>query len=226
LYGNSRLAQVSATDTQYFLGDALGSMRQMTDGSGAVTLAKSYDPYGVAMQSIGAAASQFGYTGEQQDTDGLVYLRARSYDPSLSRFMTRYMWSGDANQPMSYNSWLYGYGNPINSTDPSGYCTLFGVDLWFLDPPSPAPCFGSPKPGTPTPTLPSPGVTIIPPTVTCTVTPTPTPMLVYLGNWKITHYNYAMESDSQFPADDKVPVSGLDSNKTYRRCQHPIFSTT
>lgn len=64
-------------------------------------------------------------------------------------------------------------------------------------------------------------------TVTCTATPTsvsnPTPTstgsptLEYLGEWKITHYNYALESDSQFPADDKVPVSGLVQDRLYRR---------
>ncbi len=64
-------------------------------------------------------------------------------------------------------------------------------------------------------------------TATCTATPTsvssPTPAstgsqtLIYLGEWKITHYNYALESDSQFPADDRVPVSGLVQDRMYRR---------
>lgn len=64
-------------------------------------------------------------------------------------------------------------------------------------------------------------------TVTCTATPTSasnpipastgSPMLEYLGEWKITHYNYALESDSQFPANDKVPVSGLVPERVYRR---------
>ncbi len=39
LYGNGRIAQVN-TGTEYFLGDALGSVRQMTDGSGVVKLAR------------------------------------------------------------------------------------------------------------------------------------------------------------------------------------------
>lgn len=41
--------------------------------------------------------------------------------------------------------------------------------------------------------------------------------LMYLGEWKITHYNYALESDSQFPANDKVPVGGLVPDRVYRR---------
>ena len=43
LYGNGRIAQVDST-TEYFLADALGSVRQMTDGTGTVTLARTYDP--------------------------------------------------------------------------------------------------------------------------------------------------------------------------------------
>jgi hypothetical protein len=34
--------------------------------------------------------------------------------------MSRDTWSGDANQPMSYNKWAYTYGNPINLSDPTG----------------------------------------------------------------------------------------------------------
>jgi 3D (Asp-Asp-Asp) domain-containing protein len=75
--------------------------------------------------------------------------------------------------------------------------------------PSPSKPGGTPLPPTisPTPT----------PTCTPTGTPTGTPTLIYLGEWKITHYNYAMENDPQFPADDRVTVSGLDQSKTYRR---------
>ncbi len=36
--------------------------------------------------------------------------------------MTRDTWDGDANQPMSYNHWMYTGGNPVNRLDPSGQC--------------------------------------------------------------------------------------------------------
>jgi hypothetical protein len=38
LYGVGRISQVN-TGNEYFLGDALGSVRQLTNASGAVTLA-------------------------------------------------------------------------------------------------------------------------------------------------------------------------------------------
>jgi hypothetical protein len=46
LYGNGRIAQANATGTEYFLGDVLVSVRQPTDSTGAVSLAKAYGPYG------------------------------------------------------------------------------------------------------------------------------------------------------------------------------------
>ncbi|MEW6093472.1 MAG: hypothetical protein AB1531_05855, partial [Chloroflexota bacterium] len=76
LYGLARLAQLDTGtfDTAYFLGDALGSVRQLIDETGAVTYAASYTPYGELLSSAGEGESAFGYTGEQVDVTGLVYL--------------------------------------------------------------------------------------------------------------------------------------------------------
>ena len=49
LYGNGRISQHTshpAPSMSYFLSDALGSVRQMSDATGTVTLAQSYAPYG------------------------------------------------------------------------------------------------------------------------------------------------------------------------------------
>jgi RHS repeat-associated protein len=121
LYGNGRIAQYTETTPEYFLGDALGSARQLVDASGNVVLAKEYGPYGEVLDSTGSGSSSYGYTGEWTDSTGLVYLRARYYDPTVGRFMTRDTWGGDKNVPMSYNGWLYGDGNPIRKTDPTGH---------------------------------------------------------------------------------------------------------
>jgi RHS repeat-associated protein len=137
LYGYGRIAQENITGSEYFLGDALGSVRQLADESGELILAKTYDPFGVQSASNGAGDTSYGFTGEQQSGD-LVYLRARHYLPSIGRFLTRDTWGGDENQPMSYNSWLYGYGNPIDRTDPegtqpakSGISALVGDDTYY-----------------------------------------------------------------------------------------------
>jgi RHS repeat-associated protein len=119
LYGLGRIAQLSAEETAFFLGDALGSVRQLTDGSGVITHAAGYTPYGEVLASAGNG-SNYGYTGEWTDASGMVYLRARYYSPWQGRFMTRDTWGGRDTQPLSYNMWLYVNGNPINRVDPSG----------------------------------------------------------------------------------------------------------
>jgi len=103
------------------LGDALGSVRQLTNVQGNITLAKSYAPYGETLASAESGTSPFAFTGEQQDPSGLTYLRARYYAPGMGRFLTQDTWDGDANKPMSYNMWNYGYSNPILYLDPTGH---------------------------------------------------------------------------------------------------------
>ena len=105
---------------EYLLPDALGSVRQIVDASGNVTLAKSYEPYGTVLTSTGTASSIFAYAGEQIDTTGLIYLRARYMNPRLGIFLARDPWSGDVLRPGSMNGYLYVEGNPINAIDLSG----------------------------------------------------------------------------------------------------------
>jgi RHS repeat-associated protein len=120
LYGVDRIDQENETDTEYYLGDDLNSVRQLTNATGDVTLAKAYDPYGNTILAVGNEQTAYGYTGEYTDSTGQIYLRARMYDPETGRFMTKDTWQGDDKTPMSYNAWLYGYGNPAMYADPSG----------------------------------------------------------------------------------------------------------
>lgn len=121
-YGLGRISQTNNSTAEYFLGDALGSVRQLVNGNADVTLTKSYDPYGNVVSSTGNGTSAFAYTGEQQDASGLTYLRARYYNPANGRFLSRDTWDGSYNSPQSLNRWNYTQSNPINYTDPSGHC--------------------------------------------------------------------------------------------------------
>ena len=121
LYGPGRIAQYDAGGGEYFLGDTLGSVRQLSDATGNVILAKSYQPFGNVMQSVGTGSSPYGFTNEWTDGNGLVYLRTRYYELGIGRFITKDVWPGDFNHPLSLNSWLYVYANPINFSDPSGH---------------------------------------------------------------------------------------------------------
>lgn len=129
------LAQYGSNAWSYYLPDRLGSVRQLTDHSGAVTLARSYDPFGNGLEQVGAGQSTFGYTGEQMDPTGLVFLRARYYNPGSGRFLTADSIIPDPLRSGGWNRYAYVGNNPINQVDPSGqtvkppfiFC-LYGVD--------------------------------------------------------------------------------------------------
>ena len=119
LYGLSRIGEED-TAWGYFLGDALGSVRQLTDGSGNVSLAQTFEPYGEVWASIGTGSSSYSFTGEVHDPSGLIFLRARYLDPGVGRFITRDTWGGLYEDPPSMNRWMYVQGNPVMYTDPTG----------------------------------------------------------------------------------------------------------
>ena len=136
LYGNGRIAQDDGVDFTYFLTDALGSVRQLADDSGTVTLVKSYEPYGDALSSTGAGASSYGYAGELFDSNtGLLYLRARYYSTGVGKFSSRDTWFGDFNVPLSLNGWAYSLSNPTNFSDPSGRIptSISAIELKIVD---------------------------------------------------------------------------------------------
>jgi len=106
----------------YFLGDALGSVRQMADESGAVVYAASYDPYSEVLSTNGDAQTSYGYDGEQTDSyTDLVYLRAREYSPYLNQFIQPDTIVPDPRIPADWNKYLYSRDNPVNYADPSGH---------------------------------------------------------------------------------------------------------
>ncbi len=102
--------------------DGLGSVRALTDSSGGIVQTYLYDEYGVVTSTQGTITQPFGYTGEQRDGEtGLVYLRARYYDPSSGRFMSRDPMAGQLRLPGTLARYAYVEDNPVTDTDPDGY---------------------------------------------------------------------------------------------------------
>ena len=83
LFGLDLIAQSDTSETRHLLADALGSVRiEMVDG--VVMAATTYSPYGKVLAQSGSSGTEYGFTGEQHDdTTGLLYLRARYYDPYI-----------------------------------------------------------------------------------------------------------------------------------------------
>jgi RHS repeat-associated protein len=79
----------------------------------------SYDAYG--RQTASGATSPFGFTGQQTDAEsGLVYLRARYYDPSTASFLQRDPAPFDASLPTGIDRYIYASDNPTTATDLTG----------------------------------------------------------------------------------------------------------
>ncbi|MHC1781850.1 MAG: RHS repeat domain-containing protein [Anaerolineaceae bacterium] len=120
VYGLDLVSQQTGINEEYPLRDALGSVRQMTDQSSAITGYKSFEPYGSLLTSSGDTDTPYGFAGDWTDASWIQYLRALYYEPAVGRFLSKDSWNGDLNKPTSLNKWLYGYSNPIALVDPSG----------------------------------------------------------------------------------------------------------
>src|SRR5919198_2079825 len=98
----------------YYYGDQLGSIRAVTDRSGSVAATYNYDAYGKRTSVTGSLYNPFGYAGEYTDGEsGLLYLRARYYDPATQQFLTRDPIEAVTEQPYGYS-----LGTPTNLVDP------------------------------------------------------------------------------------------------------------
>ena len=116
MYG---IGLISDNGSKYYLEDALGNVRFMTNSTGGSSSSLSYDPFGMPSSSVTGSYFKF----QQQFFDGeseLYYLRARHYDPDLGRFIQRDPIAGNLENPLSQNAYQYAYNNPINLNDPSG----------------------------------------------------------------------------------------------------------
>ncbi|MBC7252267.1 MAG: hypothetical protein H5T62_18565, partial [Anaerolineae bacterium] len=78
-----------------------------------------YAPFG-SLLAGGVSDNTRRFTGETQDPTGLLYLRARYYDPTTGRFLTRDPFPGLAALPSTQHPYVYVGNNPVNLTDPSG----------------------------------------------------------------------------------------------------------
>jgi RHS repeat-associated protein len=103
--------------------DGLGTVRN-TVYAGEENYPQHFSPYGETESLSGI--TYFAYTGEPTDRvtgnelNGLVYLRARHYDPVLGVFLSPDPVEGVMRRPMSRNGYSYVEGNPTNWTDHSG----------------------------------------------------------------------------------------------------------
>ena len=106
----------------YYTQNAHGDVVNLTDETGAVTKSYTYDAFGVEQNIDDSDTNAFRYCGEYFDAEtGTVYLRARYYDPSIGRFISRDSYAGKNEDPLSLNLYTYCHNNPIIGVDPNGH---------------------------------------------------------------------------------------------------------
>jgi RHS repeat-associated protein len=79
-----------AWKTSYYAFDGHGSVRFLSDATGAATDFYAYDAFGNLISKSGATSNAYLYCGEQLDSDlGMYDLRARYMEPGRGRFWTQ-----------------------------------------------------------------------------------------------------------------------------------------
>lgn len=127
VWGHGLAYNVAGSTTEVYHSDRLGSVRAISDGTGAVVATLRTDEFGIPTASTGISSQPFRFTGEPVDASGLTFLRARYYDPTLGRFATRDNWPGIRSSSASLNRFAYAQSNPATYRDPSGRCIQFVV---------------------------------------------------------------------------------------------------
>jgi len=102
------------------LSDGLGSTSALTDGSGNVIQTYRSDEFGAPASTQGGVTQDVQYAEEQRDESGYVFLRARTYAPTLGRFLQRDPLVGVPMLPLSLNRYAYAGSNPVSAVDPTG----------------------------------------------------------------------------------------------------------
>jgi RHS repeat-associated protein len=133
IYGPSSAPIAEVNDStgtiRYLSTDLVGSTRLITSSTGSVVGVNIYDEYGNVTSQTGTATSPFGYSGNWTDpSSGLVYLRARDYDPKAAQFVTVDPFVDLTRQPYAYVA-----DNPLDQTDSSGRIALLpgvGSSTW------------------------------------------------------------------------------------------------
>jgi RHS repeat-associated protein len=113
------LVEQLGASASYPLSDALGSVRSLASPTASVLGTANYDAFGSARAQTGQA-SIFGYTGQQTDSTGLSYFRARYYNPALGRFLSSDSVQPNAPGTQGYNLFSYVANNSTTATDPTG----------------------------------------------------------------------------------------------------------
>ncbi len=97
------------------------TVARVNSDTAAIAGTTTYDPFGAATTS-GGAATRIGWQGSiSEPASGLVHADARWYDPSSGRFLSQDTQPAATSSAASANLYAYGNANPTTYADPSGH---------------------------------------------------------------------------------------------------------
>lgn len=127
IYGPAGLPveQVLSSGSAFYLHhDQQGSTRLITGSTGAIEEKCSYGAYGTSICE-GIVAAPLGFDAQYTSSDtGLIYLRARSYDPATGQFLSVDPLVAETRAPYTYAA-----DDPVNESDPTGRGNWLGLGI-------------------------------------------------------------------------------------------------
>ncbi|XZE55261.1 putative Ig domain-containing protein [Planctomycetaceae bacterium SH139] len=130
--GHRVLAESDSTSTLHSLwSDVVGSTRVKKPLSEELNAVTHYGAFGTPTSDL---TTLHGYAGEiQNPSSGRVFLRQRTYQPQLGRFLQADSFSGIAMEPTSLNRYIYSSNAPLTYRDPSGNLFVLIDGTWNHD---------------------------------------------------------------------------------------------
>ncbi len=123
-YGAEPVLVVDGGTGRFIGTDALGSPTDLTSTTGRVESKRQYGAWGKYRNGTapGAGEAKLGFTGHQFDPEtGLIYARARYYDPEIGGFVSRDSYEGRLEEAPSLHRFAYAWMNPTKFSDRTGY---------------------------------------------------------------------------------------------------------
>jgi RHS repeat-associated protein len=121
--GTRMISMDTGSATSYFHYDGLGSVANITSDAGDPERTYSYEPFGPARTETqddpGPPDNVLRFAGELEDDTSLYHLRARQYDASTGRFLSRDPLEARLDEPCS-STYVYAKNRPGALIDPSG----------------------------------------------------------------------------------------------------------
>lgn len=116
------LQRTDGAGTQRFLQDGVGSTLTMLNADNTIAAKAEYEPFG-ARTTNGSSPNQYWFTGRDDDGTGLLFYRARYYQPDWGRFISE--------DPLGWsqgpNPYVYVGNDPVSFADSSGMILAGGT---------------------------------------------------------------------------------------------------